>query len=203
MKTNAMTLPILSSSPLQPTKGFSRIASFGRLVTATACVSLVSFAAVPKALAAGANGTYEFREADGSLKIDGDSFDLPESLLKRVAGFVDDEVTIKNNTLTLRKKSTAKIVEEVGDDFGVDVEAEVSGPSKVVLVQSGAIYTGKTSSPIVTAFEAEILGADFSGELLTKVSATVEGKTLTIVIRFNGDVEGEDFSGKVTLVAKR
>lgn len=203
MKTNSMTLPATSSNAPQPNTGFSRFASFGRLVMATLCVSLVSFAAVPKALAAGADGTYEFKQASGSLKIDGDSFDLRESLVKKLAGFTDGEVTIENNTLRLKKNATAKIVVDVADDVGIDVDASVSGPNKVVLTKSGSIYSGKTDGPIITTFEGDVLGADFSGELITRVSATVENRTLTIVIRFSGEVEGEDFSGKLTLVAKR
>jgi hypothetical protein len=203
MKTYSMTLPTLSDSHLRPTGGLSRFASFGRLVIATLFVSLVSFAAVPKAQAATPNGTYEFKEANGSLKIDGDRFDLPESLVKKLAGFADGEVTIENNTLTLRRNASARIVEEVADDVGIDVDVEVSGPKKVVLTKSQGIYTGKTTSPIIAEFDGDVLGEAFSGELRTKVKATVEGKTLTIVIKFSGSVEGEDFSGKVTLVAKR
>jgi hypothetical protein len=173
----------------------------------TLCVALVSFAAVPKALA-GANGTYEFKEASGSLRIDGDRYNLPESLLKRVAGFVDGTVTIENRTLYLKRNATGRIVERIADDVGVDVEVDVNGPNRIVLVKSGDTFFGKTDGPIVTTFEGEFFGGDFfdfdfSGELRTKVSATVEGRTLTIVIRFSGEVEGEDFSGRVTLVAKR
>lgn len=200
MKTQSITLPSLASRPLQPTNSFSRFASFGRLAMMTLCVSLVSFAAVPKALA-GANGTYEFKEASGSLNVDGERFHLPQSLLKRVAGFVDGTVTIEDRTLTLRKKATEKIVEEIAGDLAVDVE--VSGPNRIVLVKSGDTFFGKTDGPIFTTFEGEFFGEDFDGELRTRVSATVEGRTLTIVIRFSGDVEGEDFSGKVTLVARK
>jgi len=201
MKNYSITLP--STTPLQLKAGFSRFASFGRLVMASLCVSLVSFAAVPKALAAGANGTYEFKDASGSLKIDGDRFELRESLAKRLAGFADGEVTIENNTLKLRKNAAAKIVVDVADDVGIAVDVSVSGPNKVVLTKSGNTYTGKTAGPIIASFEGDILSADFEGELITKVSATVEGKTLTIVIKFSGEVEGEDFSGKITLIAKK
>ncbi len=173
----------------------------------TLCVSLVSFAAVPKALA-GANGTYVFKEASGSLKIDGERFHLPQSLLKRIAGFVDGTVTIEDRTLTLRRKATGKIVENIADDVGVDVDVEVNGPNRIVLVKSGDTFFGKTDGPIITTFEGKLFAdglfdVDFSGELRTKVSAKVEGRTLTIVIRFSGDVEGEEFSGKVTLIARK
>ena len=203
MKTTATTLPSKLSSPLQLSKAFSRFGSLGRLAMGTLCVSLVSFAAVPKTLAAAPNGTYEFRNASGSLKVDGDEFDLPQSLVKRLAGFADGEVTIENNTLTLRRNFTARIVEEVADDLNIDVDVDVSGPSKVVLAKSGSVFTGRTSSPIVASFEGEFFTADFSGELITKVAATVDGRTLTIVVRFSGVVEGEDFTGRVTLTAKR
>lgn len=202
MKTNSMTPPTLSQ-PLQSVTGCTRFASFSRLMMATLCVSLVSFAATPKALAAAPNGTYDLKDVTGTLKIDGDSFHLPDALAKRLAGVTDGKITIENNTLKLRKNATARIVEEVADDLDVDVDVEVNGPNKVVLTKSGDTYTGKTVSPIVATFEGDVFSVDFSGKLITRVSATVERKTLTIVIRFSGDVEGEDFSGKITLIAKR
>lgn len=203
MNINTMTLPSTSSQPLQSNPGSSRFASFGRMAMATFCVSLVSFAAVPKALAAEANGTYEFKSASGSLKIDGDNYRVPQSLVKKLAGFANGEVTIQNNTLKLRKNATANIVEEIGDDWALDVEASVSGPNTVVLSKTGDTYTGKTAGPIVATFEGDFFGLDFSGELITRVSATVKGDTLTVVIKFSGEMGNEDFSGKLTLVGKR
>jgi len=200
---NTMTLPPTGSPTIQPNTGSSRFASFGRLAMTTLCVSLVSFAAVPKALAAGANGTYEFKRSSGSLKIEGDSFRLPQYLVKRLAGYTNGELTIRNNTLKLNRNATARIVENIGDDLNLDVEASVSGPTTVVLTKSGDSYTGKTAKPIIATFESDLFGQNISGELITKVSATVKGDTLTVVIRFSGDVEGEDFSGKLTLVGKR
>jgi hypothetical protein len=200
---NTMTLPTTSSPTIQPNTGSSRFASFGRLAMTTLCVSLASFAAVPKALAAGANGTYEFKSASGSLKIDGDSYRVPQSLVKRLAGFTNGELTIQNNTLKLNRNATAKIVENIADDLHLDIEVSVSGPTTVVLSKSGDFYTGKTARPIIASFDGDFFGVDISGELITRVSATVTGDTLTVVIRFSGGVEGEDFSGKLTLVAKR
>ncbi len=200
---NTMTLPSTSSRTLQPNKGSSRFASFGRLALTTLCVSLASFAAAPKALAAGANGTYEFKSASGTLKIDGDSFRVPQYLVKRLAGFSNGEVTIQNNTLKLNRNATARIVEKIGDELNLNIEASVSGPTTVVLSKSGDSYTGRTVRPIIAAFDGDFFGVDISGELITRVSATVTGDTLTVVIRFSGGVEGEDFSGKLTLVGKR
>jgi hypothetical protein len=169
----------------------------------TLCFSLVSLAAVPKSLAAGANGTYEFKRSGGSLKIEGDSFRLPQRLVKRLAGFTDGEATIRNNTLKINRNATTKIAEDIGDDLYLDVDASVSGPTTVVLSKSGDSYTGKTARPIIASFEGGIFGEDISGKLITKVSATVKGNTLTVVIRFSGNVEGEDFSGRLKLVGKR
>lgn len=201
MKIESMTLP--ATPPLQPHAGTSRIAGLGRAAMATLCVSLVSFAAAPKALAAEANGTYAFKSASGSLKVDGDTIDVPKSLVKKLAGFTNGKVTIQNNTLKLKKNTAAQIVEEVGDDLLVDIEASVSGPNTVVLSESGNNYAGKTAKPIVASIEGDVFGLDFSGELITRVSATVKGDTLTVVIRFTGEVGNEDFSGKLTVVGKR
>lgn len=191
------------SSAFQTNTGSSRFANSGRLALTTLCVSMVSFAAVPKALAAGANGTYEFKSASGYFKIEGESFRLPQNLVKRLAGFTSGDLTIRNNTLRLKRGASAKIVEDIGDDLNLDIEAKVSGPWTVVLSKSGVSYTGKTARPIVATFDGDLFGADISGKLVSKVSATVTGKTLTVVIRLSGGVEGEDFSGKLTLVGKR
>jgi hypothetical protein len=201
MKTNSVTSTM---NPHHEITGISRFARFGRLSLAATCASLVSFTAAPLALAAGADGSYEFQSASGSLKWDGDSVSIPKSIVKRIASVVDGEIVIKDNTLKVNKKGTVKLIEEFGDDIDVDVEASASGPNTVVLSKQGPkLFSGKTTSPIVTSFEGDVFGADFSGELRTKVSATVEKKTLTIVIKFSGEAEGEDFSGKITVTAKR
>jgi hypothetical protein len=193
MKTNTMTLP---SNPI-------RFATFGRRALTTLCVSLVSFAAVPKALAAGADGTYKFKDASGSLKVGGEKFDVPDSLVKKLAGFTLGQVTIQDNTLKIRKYATAKIVENVGHDLDLDIEASVKGSNKIVLNKSGSLYTGKSATPIVASFEGDFHGASVSGDLITKVSATVNGNILTVVIKFSGEVIGEDFGGKLILIGKR
>lgn len=201
MKTNSLTSTL---NPIQQTTGRSRLLNVGRLFLATMSVALVSFAGAPKALAAGPNGTYEFESASGSLRYDGDSIDIPQSIVKKLANVVDGEIVITNNTLKLNKNATVKVVRNFADDFDVDVEASVTGPSSLVLVKTEPrVFTGKTTSPIVTTFEGEIFGEDFSGELRTKVAARVEGKTLTVVIRFSGEAAGEEFSGRITLTAKR
>ncbi len=183
--------------------GSSRFVNFGRLMLVTSGVSIASLAAAPQAMAAGADGTYEFKKASGSVKFDGNNIDVSQKLVKRLAGFVGGEITIKNNTLRLKKNATGTVVENLGDDLNIDVEASVSGPTSLVLAKKGSIYTGKTTSPLVAEFEAEVFGEDFSGELRSRASATVDGKTLTVVIRFSGETLDEDFSGKLTIVGKR
>lgn len=201
MKTNSST-PTLN--PTQETAGISRLAKTGRLLIATLCVSLVSFTAAPKAQAAPPNGSYEFQSASGSLRYDGDDVDIPKWLVKKVAGVVDGEIVIENNQLRVNKRGTVRLIEKFGDDIDVDVEAKASGPNNVVLVKTGTnTFSGKTTSPIVTSFEGDVFGEDFSGELISRVSATVQRKTLTIVIRFSGEAFGEDFSGRITITAKR
>jgi hypothetical protein len=204
MKTNATPSTDISTSALQRTAGLSRFANYGRLGLATACVSLVSFSAVPQALAAGADGEYAFNSASGSLRFDGDSVDIPQALVKRIANVTDGEITIRNNTIRVNKAGTVRVIENLGDDLNAEVEASATGPNTVVLTKTGnRTFSGKTTSPIVTSFEGDIFGEDFSGELKTRVSATVEGKTLTMVIRFSGETLGEDFSGRITIIAKR
>lgn len=201
MKTNSVTSTL---NPHQETTAITRFARLGRFSLAATCVSLVSFTATPLAMAAGADGSYEFQSASGSLRYDGDSISIPKAIVKRIASVVDGEIVIKDNTLKVNKRGTVRLIEEFGDDIDVDVEASASGPTKVVLTKQGPkLFSGKTTSPIVTTFEGDVFGADFSGELRTKVAATVERKTLTIVIKFSGEAEGEDFSGKITITAKR
>lgn len=204
MKTNNITTSTPSGFIDQSPRQF-RFARTGRLLLTASCISFVSFTAVPHAVAAKAAGTYEVKSARGSLKLDGDSVDIPRSLVKRIAGVVDGEITVRSdNTIKLKKNGTLRILEELEDEFnGFKIEGSVRGPSTVVLEKSDHVYFGKTDGPIVTRFEAEIFGEDFDGRLKTRVSATVRGSTLTLVVRFSGGVESEDFSGKVTIVAKR
>jgi hypothetical protein len=167
------------------------------------CLSLVSFTAVPQAHAAKVNGSYDVKRTTGSVRFNGDEIDIPERLVRRIAGVVDGKITIRDRTLKIRKKGTVRIVEKLADELDVDVEVAVTGPSSVKLVKSGNTATGRTTRPVVTSFEAEVFDLEFSGELITRVKATVERKTLKIVVRFSGEAEGEDFSGRVTIIAKR
>jgi hypothetical protein len=203
MKTNPVTLSSNTANPLQAIPAYSRLANFGRLMVATSCVSLVSFAAVPQALAAGANGDYNFTSASGSVKYDGHKINIPQALVKKIAGFTHGEITIENNTLKFDKNYTGKIVEDLGDDLDIDIEASVKGPNNVVLAKSGTVYTGKTVTPVAASFEGDFHGEDFSGKLKSNVTATVKNKTLTVVVTFSGGALGEDFSGKLTIVGKR
>jgi hypothetical protein len=167
------------------------------------CVSIISFAAVPQAQAGKVNGTYEVKRTTGSIRFDGDKIDIPDAIVRRIAGVVNGEITIQNRTLRLKKKGAIKIVENLADEINIDVEASVTGPSSVKLRKSGDVAKGRTARPIKTSFEAEFFNEDFSGVLITRVYATVERKTLTIVVRFSGDAVGSDFSGRVKIVAKR
>lgn len=191
-------------NPIQQTAGIPRFRNIGRLLMATLSVALVSFTAAPKALAAGADGKYEFRSITGSLRYDGDKVDLSKSLIKKISGVVDETAVIKNNTLKLNTKGLAKAVEEFADDIDVDVETSVSGPTSVVLTKTGSyLWTGKTAGAIVTTIDGEVFGEDFSGELRTRISARVDKNTLTLVVTFAGDALDEDFSGTITIVAKK
>ncbi len=202
MKTNNSVTS--SMNPLQETSGISRFARFGRLSLAATCVSLASFTAAPLALAAAPDGSYEFESASGKLRYDGDSVSIPKSIMKKIAYVVDGDIVIKDSKLKVVKKGTVDLIEDFGDEINADVEASVKGPSKVVLSKVGpSRFSGETTSDVVTTFEGDFFGEDFSGELRTNVAATVYKKTLTIVITFAGEAEGEDFSGKVTIVAKR
>jgi len=203
MKTYSPTQSTLTSSPIPGTSGPSRLANLGRLLLAAMCVSLVSFAAAPRASAAAPNGTYEFTSASGNVKFAGETIDLPTSVVKRLAKVTKGEITIRNKTLKLNKNATGRIVANLADELDIDVEASVSGPNSLTLSKVGTKYKGRTTDPIVTSFEGSFNGSDFSGELETVVKATVRGKTLRIVIIFSGEALGEDFSGRVVIVAKR
>ena len=186
MKTKPIECPLALSQSFHETPAISRIANFGRVLVATSCVSLVSFATVPAALAGGANGTYKFKKAYGTVKFGGDSVDIPESIAKKIAGVVQGEVTIRNRKLQLKKSASARIVENLGHALDISLETSVSGPASVELTKTGNSYTGETEEPIVVSFDGNFLGEDFSGELVTDVAATVESKKLKVVITFSG-----------------
>ncbi|RYD84151.1 MAG: hypothetical protein EOP84_06295 [Verrucomicrobiaceae bacterium] len=202
MKTNSSTptMTVVQQSPAIP-----RYRNMGRLLLATTSVALVSFTAAPRALAAGADGKYEFRSITGSLRYDGDKVDLPKSLIKKISGVVDETAVIKNDTLKLNTKGLAKAVQEFADDAEVvDVSTSVTGPTSVSVTKTGSyLWTGKTAGAIVTKIDGDVFGEDFSGELRTRVATKVDKKTLTIVVTFGGDVLGEDFSGTITIIAKK
>lgn len=203
MNTNCTSTAAVVSSALPTFPGTARISGAAKTLLGAMCISLVSFAAVPQAQAAKVNGRYEVKRSTGSIRFNGDEIDIPDRLVRRIAGVVDGTITIQDRTLRLKKEGAVKIVENLADELDVDVEVGVTGPSSVKLVKSGDTATGRTTRPIVASFEAEFFDQDFSGELITRVKATVERNTLTIVVRFSGDAEGEDFSGRVTIVAKR
>ncbi len=203
MKTYSSNMHAALSNPIQENARPSRLAKVSRLLLATMCVSLVSFAATPKALAAAPNGVYEVTSVSGDVKFDDETIDLPQSVVKRIARVAEGDITIRNQTLRLNRNATSKIVTTLGDDLDIDVEASVSGPTSLAFTKSGDKYQGSTAEPIVTSFQGDFNGAEFSGELITHVKATVKGKTLRIVLTFSGEALGDDFSGTITIIAKR
>jgi len=203
MKTKLIEYPVASSQSFRATLGASRLANFGRVLVATSCVSLVSFATVPAALAGGANGTYEFKRAYGTLKYGGKSVDIPESIVRRIAGVVQGDVIIRNQKLKLNRNASARIIKNLGKDLDFSVETSVSGPASLELTKTGNSYSGETRRPIVVSFDGNFHGEDFSGELVTGVTATLDNNKLKLVITFSGDALGDDFNGKVVVIARR
>lgn len=203
MNINSTTSPSVICHETTPDSGGSRLTGFRRLLLTTSCVSLVSFAAVPHAFAAAPNGDYEFTSASGSVKFDGKKINVSQRLIKNLAGVTNEKITIENRTLKIRRKALVSVVNNFADDFDIDVETKVSGPTSVTLSKSGNTFTGKTPQSIVASFDGSLLGKDFSGELKIRVAATVRRKTLTMVITFGGNAIGSDFSGKLTVVGKR
>ncbi len=202
MKTKSNTLDSTSADNIAENKTPSRFAKVSRILLATLCVSLVS-AAAPSALAAIPNGVYQFTSSTGSVKFDGNTISLPQSAVKRIAGVLNGEITVRNKTLDLNKNATKKIVYELGNDLNFDATASVTGPNSITLVKEGSIYIGSTEGRIVTSFEGNFHGETFSGELRTDLTAKVEGKILRLTIKFSGETLGSGFSGKLVIVAKR
>ncbi len=165
-------------------RGFN-FAGSSRLLLAASCVSLVSFTTTSRAQAqvADPSGAYEVESFHGTLRLNGRDLKIPNYLVKRIAGVLNGEVTVRDNdTIKLNKQSTIRIVEKVGDKLNLDVKAGVTGPSFLRLVESGDTYSGKAAGAIVTSFRADVFGEDLSGKLKTRVAATVDGDTLTLVI---------------------
>lgn len=154
-------------------------------------------------MAAIPNGEYEFTSATGSVKFDGDSINLSDSAVKKIAGVVNGTITIQNKTLQLNRNANKKVVTRLGDDLGFDATFRVSGPTSIILAKEVDTYIGRTEEPIVCAFDGDFHGESFTGVLKTDVTAKVEGKTLRLIITFSGKALGSDFSGKIVVVAKR
>ncbi len=203
MKIDSIPSSVPSTLSSQLNSGSFRTPRLGQILLATLSVSVFSLAASPLTHAAKVDGKYEVKSATGSVTFNGDEVDIPKSIVKRIAGVANGDITIQDDTLRLKKKAAIRFAEEIADELDLDIEASVTGPSSVTLEKSGKAYTGQTSRPIVTSFEADAFGVDISGKLKTQVSARVRGKTLTIVVRFGGSGAGSDVSGRVTIVAKR
>jgi hypothetical protein len=202
MKTNSTINQPTSVDSILGNKGSSRLAKLSRLLMAVLGVSLVS-ATVPSALAAIPNGDYGFISATGSVKYDGNTITLSPSAIKRIAGVVNDKITIENSTLPLNRSATKKVIRTLADDLNFDASYRVTGPTSIVLAKEGDIFIGTTAEPIVVAFDGNFQGEEFSGSLNSDISAKVKGKTLRVTITFSGDALGSEFSGKLVIVAKR
>jgi hypothetical protein len=185
------------------TSGISKLARFCRAFRVTFYVSLIALAATPKALAAGADGTYRFTSIAGSLELVGDSVPPPLSVLEKLVGVANGNFTIRNNTLKFNRSATVDIVKSLTDDPDYTLTTKVTGPTSLVLRRSGTAYQGEFVRPIVTSFEGNFNDQDISGKLITNIAATVNGKKLKLIIKFSGNFEGGPFSGKLTLVGIR
>ncbi len=184
------------------TPSVSRFSKFARICL-VACVSLVTLAAAPRAVAAAPNGAYKITGGTGSLTSEGFTIPIPKRFFQELAK-QGGEIVVKNNKLQINRYTTAEVFEVILPGVGsILEEIKVTGPSSITLAPSGETFTGKTSQPILTT----LIGVDgddedFTVKLTTNVTATVTGERITVTLRFSGGDKNAQLSGKITLRGK-
>jgi hypothetical protein len=201
MKTNIDPHAVHSHSPQVTTVSVIH-SGIGRLLLAVVCASLVSFTSVTTAVA-GPDGEYAFVSASGSLTAGGDTYELPQDLLKEIGAIQKGKIVIQDNKIQLNRKAAAKIIQQLGDQLGIVFDITISGPTSLKLKKSGKIYVGSTTTPVVVAFETTYNGTKISGYLKTYFNATVKGDVLTLKVPVGGKALGMKFTGDMTIKAKR
>lgn len=175
----------------------------GSLVTVLVVGLLACFTMVPTATAAGPDGSYKLVKATGSLSAGGEVLDLDQAMIKNLIGASKGKIVVSKSRIKLDRGAAVKMMEELGESYGMDVEASISGPKAMTLKKKGRLFVGKTSKPVTVNFKVNTGYNVMTGTIRSHFKVKVRGKTMVVNVPVTGDLMGKSLKGQVKATCKR
>ncbi len=174
-------------------------------ILSIALATIVTTVAHAAPAANGADGSYKIINLTGEIKFGQETMNLgPEALAEALAA--DESLVIQNGRISYGRDLATGLVNSLGSELE-GFKSKVTGPTSIRLKPKGAIYIGKTASPLVVSFSGRTSGIALTGKFNFRSNATVKGDILTFVIPISGNIsgDGESFNigGKLTVTAMR
>jgi hypothetical protein len=181
----------------------SRVHHIGRCFFSAVAFLSVFLVAAPEAVAAVPNGNYKLSGGRGSLSSGGKTIVIPQSFMRELAN-QSGMIVVRNNRLLINRNGTAEVLRSILSGVGTRIRSvKVTGPTFVPLRGSGQRYTGKTNTPIRTQMKGiDDTGDAFTVNLITHISATINGRQVTLTTRFSGGDSEAQVVGNITLIGK-
>lgn len=173
-----------------------------KLIVALIGATLVTFA-TPVATAGAADGEYKFVSASGSISSGGETLELPQDVLQQIGAIQNGRIVVQDNKIQLNRRAALRIINQLGEQFGIEFETTITGPTKLRLHKVGRTFVGETTEPIVVTFSTTYEDEDISGNIKTFFKAKVKGNKLTLVVPITIKALGKKFTGEVTIVCER
>jgi hypothetical protein len=183
---------------IMPCRGFC-----GGFLTALVVGLLACFAAVPSASAAGPDGSYKLMTATGSLKLGGDSMDIDQEMIKNLIGASQGRLVVSQSQIKLNRSSAVIMMRQLGESFGFQVEASISGPKALTLKKSGTAFVGSTTKPVVVKLNVDIGDDVITGIIRSRFQVRVKGRTMVMTVPVTGELLGKNLTGEVKATFKR
>lgn len=202
MKTNSFETGTAACRAPRETGFAIGLPGFLKLILAFVGATWVQLA-TPTAMAGGADGEYAFVSASGTISGGGETLELPEDILQQIGAIKNGRIVVEDNKIQLNRKAALRIINQLGQELGIEFETSITGPTKLKLNKAGNTYVGETTEPIVVKFATTYEDEDISGTIKTYFKAKVKGDKLTLVVPLTIKALGKKFTGEVTVVCQR
>lgn len=175
----------------------------GGLVTIVLCGLLASSAAIPTASAAGPDGSYKLVNATHTLNLGGGPLNLDQEMIKNLIGAAKGKIVVSQSQIKIDRQAAGEAMEQLGAQYGFQLEASIAGPKSLTLQKSGTAYVGKTTKPVVITVKVYVGDQVMTGKIRSHFKIKIKGKTLLLDMPVAGDLVGMSLNGQVKATCKK
>lgn len=153
------------------------------------------------ALAGGADGFYKATSLSGTVRVAGKEVKLPLRELRN-ALLKNGVVVVRDNRIPVRTARWGEVLEEL-NLFGIDGNASVSGPDRIVLRKNSRGFAGTANRTLNVSLKGRYKRLPAKVTMRTSLRTKVIGDILKIDTPVEFRVIGLKLNGRITLEAKR